>query len=81
MDENKKRNEEWKEILNIYFHQKIPTLIIFKYPHFEKTTIRSGKILRVGDYSFTLDDVKEGIEHYSYDYIIEAKTLHGGNKI
>jgi len=81
MDEIKERINEWKEIISIYFNQKIPVLIVFKYPQFDKPTYRRGKIIRVGDYSFTLEDVKEGVEHYSYEYIIEVKTLREGSTI
>jgi hypothetical protein len=75
MEQEKEVKNEWKEIILRYFHQKIPVRLQFKYPGFDRPTLRSGKILRVGDYSFTLDDVKEGEEHYSYEYVVEVKQL------
>ena len=77
MDEKNDVLDEWKEILNLYFKQKIPTLVMFKYPQFDSPTIRRGKLLRIGDHSFTIEDVKNGIEHYSYKYVIEVKEIKG----
>ena len=73
--EKEVRQNEWREIILRYFHQKLPVKVLFKYPAFDKPTLRGGKILRVGDYSFTIDDVREGEEHYSYDYVVEVKEL------
>ena len=73
--EKELRNSEWKQIILKYFNDNVPAKVVFKYPGFDRPTLRSGMILRVGDYSFALKDIKEGEENYSYDFIVEVKEL------
>lgn len=47
--------------------------IIFQYPNTSSAKVRRGIIKRVGRYSFDIQEVRDGLTTYSYDYICEVK--------
>jgi hypothetical protein len=65
----------WREVIKDFFKKKKAVEIYFKYPQFESPTRRSGKILKVEDSAFSLDDIKVGVSWYAYDYVIEVKGI------
>ena len=47
--------------------------IFFKYPEVDKLIIKSGLVLETSEDSFILEEVKDGVSGYSYDYVIEVR--------
>lgn len=51
--------------------------LIFKYPEFERRTIKSGFVKEVYEDSFDFEEVFDGRVSYSYEYLVEISAVGG----
>lgn len=52
--------------------------LIFQYPAMDRAVIKSGKVLEVDSRCFTVDEIKDGVSVYSYDFLVEVTGVKGG---
>lgn len=53
--------------------------LTFKYPRFLNETYKSGKIKAVEEDCFIVEETRDGISGYAYDFLVDVRELVGGN--
>ena len=61
----------WKQQIEEAKSNSQPLKITFFYPHLLKIKFHRGRIIKVSDDCFTIDDVRNGPMSFSYDFISE----------
>ena len=47
--------------------------IIFQYPSSDRAIVKRGIVVSVGDKGFEIEEIRDGLVAYSYEYIVEIK--------
>ncbi len=61
----------WRERLREAKKNGQRVKIIFEYPKANKAKVKRGKVLRVYQDTFELEEIKDGASTYKYDYVVE----------
>jgi hypothetical protein len=67
--------EGWKKVLSNFKRKRVLVKVLFIFPNVNGVVIRSGKIIKVESDCFCLDDVKEGINWFSFNWISSVKKM------
>lgn len=47
--------------------------LIFQYPGSDRAIVKRGIVISVADDGFELEEIRDGLVSYSYNYIVEIK--------
>ena len=55
-------------------------IVFFKYNNIPYNTKKSGKLIDCDDKFFILDEIRDGVSTYSYDFVISVMEDKYGNR-
>ena len=68
----------WKRVLSDYKKKRMKVKVLFIFPNVNGVVIRSGNIIRVETDCFCLDDIREGMSWFSFNWISSVNKLEEG---
>ena len=70
----------WKKVLGDFKKRRQAVKVLFIFPNVSGAVIRSGRIIKIESDCFELDDVKEGLNWYSYNWISSISKVEVDQK-